>query len=107
MNEAFNCKLEYLWLDGYDTPNIRSKTRYVSLSPEMTHLSIEDIPEWGFDGSSTEQASGNDSDCILKPVSIFSNTVDQIAGANSYIVMCEVYDKDGNPHASNTRAKLR
>ena len=103
-----NCKIEYLWLDGYNTPNIRSKTKYCNISPNSDGLiTVESIPEWGFDGSSTEQAVGSNSDCILIPVSIFNNTVDSVIGTNSYIVLCEVFNVDGAPHKSNMRAKLR
>ena len=104
---SFNCKVEYLWLDGYNTPNIRSKTRYIDLRSKEGKISADDIPEWGFDGSSTEQADGKNSDCILKPVSIYNNTIDKVAEGNSYIVMCEVFNTDGTPHESNTRHTLR
>ena len=33
-------------------------------------LSTEDVSNWSFDGSSTKQAEGNNSDCILKPVRV-------------------------------------
>ena len=58
-------KLEYLWLDGY-TPvaNLRSKTKIADGDPST--FSLEDCPMWGFDGSSTMQADGSDSDCLLK-----------------------------------------
>lgn len=102
-----NCKLEYLWLDGYKTPNIRSKTKYCKVNPESDVLTLDDIPAWAFDGSSTQQATGSDSDCILKPVSLYNNTVDRMVSSNSYIVLCEVMNSDGTPHESNTRAKLR
>lgn len=104
---SFNCKLEYLWLDGYDTPNIRSKTKYCTLYSEEGHLNIKDIPEWGFDGSSTKQAEGNDSDCVLVPVKVYNNTIDTQLGMNSFLVLCEVYDKHGVKHSSNTREQLR
>jgi len=104
---SYNCKIEYLWLDGYSTPNIRSKTRYTNIEITDDFIKLEDVPEWGFDGSSTEQADGADSDCVLKPVSMFINTVDPLAGTNSYIVLCEVYNSDGTPHISNTRSLLR
>ena len=103
----YNCKVEYLWLDGYETPNIRSKTRYINLDKGEGAISASDIPEWGFDGSSTQQADGDSSDCVLQPVSIFNNTIDTVAGGNSYIVMCEVFNTDGTPHSSNTRHALR
>ena len=55
-------KLEYIWLDGYTpTANMRSKTKIVSDFSGK----VEDCPEWSFDGSSTLQAEGNSSDCIL------------------------------------------
>lgn len=93
---------EYIWLDGAEpTRECRSKARVVNFTSEPT---IEDFPEWSFDGSSTGQAEGGDSDCILKPV-YFTN--DPIRGAGNYIVMCEVMNPDGTPHESNSRAQLR
>lgn len=103
----YNCKLEYLWLDGYDTPNIRSKTKYTTLYTENESLTLEDIPEWGFDGSSTQQADGDDSDCVLVPVKVYRNTIEDHVGPNSFLVLCEVYNKDGTKHKSNTREQLR
>ncbi|MBG90522.1 MAG: glutamine synthetase [Actinobacteria bacterium] len=93
---------EYIWLDGVKpTHELRSKTRIVNFDDTP---SIEDFPEWGFDGSSTQQAEGNDSDCILKPVRFVH---DPIRGEGNYLVLCEVYSKDHSPHPSNTRAQLR
>jgi len=52
-------KLEYIWLDGYlPEPNMRSKTKVVDKAP----TSVADLPMWGFDGSSTQQAEGRSSD---------------------------------------------
>ena len=94
-------KAEYLWLDGCEpTAKLRSKTKI--LEGEVKRL--EDIPLWGFDGSSTEQASGHSSDCLLQPVHFVS---DPIRGNPHVIVMCEVLNPDGTPHASNHRAELR
>ena len=109
MNRKNNVKIEYLWLDGYVTPNIRSKTRYVHIECDTNkeNISIDEIPEWGFDGSSTKQAVGNNSDCVLKPVAMFNNTTDTLTSTNSYLVLCEVMNSDGTPHESNSRAKLR
>ncbi len=68
-------KIEYIWLDGYKTePNLRSKTKVINLelqNPEerrLPQINPEDCPMWSFDGSSTQQAEGNNSDCLLKPV---------------------------------------
>lgn len=92
-------KLEYIWLDGYQpTQSLRSKTKIVSDFSGK----LEDCPEWSFDGSSTEQAEGGSSDCILKPVYICPDP----AIANGYLVMTEVLNADGTPHASNGRATI-
>lgn len=103
----FNCKFEYLWLDGYDTPNIRSKTKYATVQTENKFITNEDVPEWSFDGSSTEQADGGDSDCLLVPVKVYANPIENQIGFNSFIVLCEVFDKNGGVHPSNTRESLR
>ena len=61
-------KLEYLWLDGYaPTQSIRSKTKIV----KDFEGTLDDCPGWSFDGSSTEQAPGGSSDCLLTPVALF------------------------------------
>jgi len=97
--------LEYVWLDGYSEQNLRSKVRIVH---EKFEGHLRDCPEWGFDGSSTEQAEGGDSDCILKPVRIYRNSLPSpsCTSHNYHIVFCEVMDRDGNPHVSNRRAAL-
>ena len=92
-------KLEYIWLDGYKpTQKMRSKTLVVA----DFDGNIENCPTWSFDGSSTEQASGSDSDCLLKPVFI----VEDPHRKNGYLVMTEVMNADGTPHSSNGRATI-
>lgn len=92
-------KLEYIWLDGYKpTQKMRSKTLVVSDFSGK----VEDAPVWSFDGSSTEQAEGNSSDCLLKPVFICKDPQRK----NSYLVMTEVLNADGTPHVSNARATI-
>ena len=96
---------EYLWIDGAKpTQKIRSKTRVLKLSGNPDKIALKDFPEWGFDGSSTWQAKGSSSDLVLKPVS-FSR--DPLRGEHSFLVICEVFNPDGSPHSSNTRAQLR
>ena len=57
-------KLEYIWLDGYSpTQSLRSKTQI----RENFGGTLEECPMWSFDGSSTQQADGHFSDCVLKP----------------------------------------
>ena len=93
-------KLDYIWLDGYTpVPNLRTKC---CIKEYDSFPDLVDLPEWGFDGSSTEQAEGSDSDCILKPVAVYPDkTNDQQA-----LVMCEVMLPNGDPHPSNTRATI-
>ena len=92
-------KLEYIWLDGFKpTQSLRSKTRI----ERGFSGKIEDCPMWSFDGSSTQQAEGNDSDCLLKPVAIFPDP----DRSNGYLVMTEVLNADGTPHESNGRATI-
>jgi len=93
-------KLEYLWLDGY-TPvaNIRGKTAVKEFD---SFPSLEEVPVWGFDGSSTKQAEGHSSDCVLKPVAIYPDPTKE----NGAIVMCEVMLPDGTPHPTNARATV-
>lgn len=99
MSSAAKFKLEYVWLDGYTPePNLRSKTKIVDQEP----TSVSDLPVWGFDGSSTMQAEGNNSDCMLKPVGLYPDASRQ----NGYLVMCEVCNPDMTPHASNFRAAV-
>ena len=93
-------KAEYIWIDGYEpTANLRSKTKVL----DAPVSSPEELPLWGFDGSSTLQADGGDSDCMLKPVWICK---DPLHGGDNILVMNEVCNPDGSPHKSNSRAKL-
>lgn len=93
---------EYIWLDGTKpTQQLRSKTRIIKHDPNTDGLA--QFPEWNFDGSSTQQAGGDNSDCLLKPVCF----VDDPIRGDGYLVLCEVLNADGSPHASNTRAILR
>ena len=87
-------KAEYLWLDG-TTPSarLRSKTKVIA-DGELP-------PVWGFDGSSTQQASGDNSDVVLNPV---LTVPDPIRGGNNVIVMTETLLTDMTPHPTNTRA---
>ncbi len=91
-------RAEYLWIDGSSpTPEIRSKTKILDDGAEPGI--------WGYDGSSTNQAPGDQSDVVLKPV---FQCPDPIRGGNDILVMCETFDpKDMSPLPTNTRAKAR
>jgi glutamine synthetase len=97
-------KLEYIWLDGTEpTAQLRSKTKIIT-EFDKTVSGPSGCPVWGFDGSSTNQAPGNNSDCVLKPVKLYNNPMGE---HNSYLVLCEVWNVDGTPHKTNTRYKLQ
>ena len=92
-------KLEYIWLDGYKpTQSLRSKTKVVSDFDGK----LSSCPMWSFDGSSTQQAPGGSSDCLLKPVAIYPDPERK----NGFLVMTEVLNADGTPHESNGRATI-
>ncbi len=97
-------RCEYVWLDGGETQQLRSKTRVISVNSEEENwnLSLADFPAWSFDGSSTGQATTENSDCVLRPV--FA-CVDPNRN-NGVIVLCDVLNTDLTPHETNYRARL-
>jgi glutamine synthetase len=90
---------EYIWIDGVKpTPLLRNKTKILDDG-------VKEPPIWGFDGSSTEQATGENSDCVLQPV---FTCPDPIRGGKNILVLCEVLNaSDMLPHPTNTRALTR
>ena len=87
-------RAEYIWIDGTEpAPIMRSKTKILKDGAEP--------PIWGFDGSSTNQATGDKSDCVLNPV---WSCPDPIRGGDDVLVMCEVMHVSMVPHPTNTRA---
>jgi glutamine synthetase len=102
------CILEYVWIDA--AGGMRSKTRVSTLEPiyhKCVHKCVLSDPErweWSFDGSSTGQATGTDSDVIIRPVAMYRNPF--YKKFEAYLVLCETYDKDGTtPHATNARVR--
>ncbi len=93
-------KAEYIWIDGHrPTSKLRSKTKII----DGPVNDLSQVPEWGFDGSSTMQAVGHDSDRALHPVTFVP---DPIRGGDHILVMNEVRYPDGKAHESNKRARL-
>jgi hypothetical protein len=87
---------EYIWIDGTEpTRKLRSKTKIVPNGKKP--------PMWGFDGSSTNQAIGHFSDCVLNPV---WSCPDPLRGPSDVLVMCEVLNADMTPHVTNSRAAV-
>lgn len=98
-------KLEYIWLDGYQPQQLRSKTKIITESiPPVNNP--QDYSTWSFDGSSTLQAKagkGENTDCLLQPVFVVN---DPFRGNPHKLVFCEVLNPDGTPHPTNKRRIL-
>lgn len=91
---------EYVWVDAEG--NTRSKTR--TLDPSKAE-SVDALPKWNFDGSSTDQAPGDDSEVILKPQRIFRDPFrPRSDGVSNILVMCDTYTPAGEPLPTNSRA---
>ncbi|CAN6484800.1 unnamed protein product [Victoria cruziana] len=89
--------VEYIWVGGSGM-DMRSKAR--TINHPVTDPS--QLPKWNYDGSSTGQAAGGDSEVILYPQAIFR---DPFRRGNNILVMCDTYSPDGKPLLSNKRYK--
>jgi len=87
--------LEYVWIGG--NKELRSKTKVIS---KKDYHDLSSLPLWNFDGSSTGQATGDDSEVILKPVKVFN---DPLRDDGNKIVLCETYTANGEVHPTNHR----
>lgn len=87
----------YLWIDGTGQ-NLRLKDRVLKRVPKRP----EDLPHWQYDGSSTYQALGENSDVKLVPRALYRDPFKP--GKNDVIVMCDTYTPDDKPTATNHRA---
>lgn len=86
---------EYIWIDGSGV-GLRSKCRTLNFIPEKP----SDCPIWNFDGSSTAQSEGSNSDMYLYPVRLFN---DPFRRGNNKLLLCEVFDHLEKPATSNKR----
>lgn len=87
---------EYIWIDGYG--NTRSKTKVIK---SKSVLELSDLPVWNYDGSSTGQAPGNDSEVLIRPIAMYNDPL----RSNSKLVLCDTLLPSMEPHPSNTRVK--
>ena len=83
--------VEYVWIDG--DGKTRSKTRVCR--GEVSGLS--DLPVWNYDGSSTGQADGSDSEVLIHPRALFRDPFRE----GGWLTLCDTYLPDGNPHPTN------
>jgi glutamine synthetase len=87
--------VEYIWIDGFGTT--RSKTRVIQ------NGSIDTIPTWNYDGSSTGQAMTEQSEVILRPVAHYPSPFSHL----DYLVLCDTWLPSGDPHPSNQRVHYK
>jgi glutamine synthetase len=85
----------YVWIDGTGE-GLRAKTRTMNFEPK----SAEDCSEWNYDGSSTGQAQGSNSDVYLRPVRLFR---DPFRRGKNKLLLCDTYDFKGKPTRTNIR----
>lgn len=94
LEQKGNLIAEYIWIDAEG--NTRSKSRTL----DDKEYQPDDLPTWNFDGSSTGQAPGDNSDVYLKPVAVFP---DPFRGTPNILVLTECWDADGSPNKFNFR----
>jgi glutamine synthetase len=85
---------EYLFLDA--DGDVRSKCRTI----DANKASLDQLPDWNFDGSSTNQAPGDDSEVIMKPKAVFK---DPFRGGDHILVLTDNYTPGGTPLPTNKR----
>ena len=90
-------QVTYVWVGG--NGELRSKSKTMD-KPKINYV-VKDMRGWDYDGSSTNQATGESSEVIIKPQAIFKDPF----RTDGLLVMCDTYLSDGTPHPTNNRAK--
>jgi glutamine synthetase len=98
--------VEYVWIGG--NGELRSKTKVLQhkngtkIKHYEGYVSLTNCPVWNFDGSSTSQAIGFDSEVVLKPCTIFPDPFRE--NDKSYLVLCTTHTPNGEPLITNNRS---
>jgi glutamine synthetase len=93
---------DYVWVGG--NSEFRSKTRVITVKPNQKSVTLKDIPDWNYDGSSTNQSNREESEVILVPRAMYRNPFTM---GNDVLIMCDTYTPDMTPHVTNTRASAQ
>lgn len=97
LRDSLPYHVTYIWLDCNN--NFRQKVKLLAERP--CDLKLSNFPEWNFDGSSTGQASREDSEVVLKPVRLYRDPFSK--PYDGVLILCECYLANGDPHPDNTR----
>jgi len=89
---------EYIWIGGNN--ELRSKIKVLYDNELLKSRTLSDFPDWNFDGSSTAQATGEDSEVLLIPRAYFGNPC---ISCNSWLVLCDAFTPIGKPLSNNHR----
>ena len=95
---------EYIWIGGEGELRSKARTLEVSDGSFITSPTIDNIPSWDYDGSSTKQAKGNISEVILQPQAIFKCPFRK---GNNILVLCDTWDSTEKPLPNNYRHRAK
>jgi len=103
LDQGGKIQVEYVWLGALgdthfegSSQDLRSKAMTVDKKPKTA----ADLPEWNYDGSSTGQAPGHNSEVLIKPRALFR---DPFRGGDNLLVLADTFDNTGVPLPTNTR----
>ena len=93
MDQGDRVQVMYVWIDG-SGEGLRAKTKTLEFEPKTP----KECPRWNFDGSSTGQAEGSNSDVYLYPVRLFR---DPFCRGKNKLLLCETYKYNRLPTETN------
>lgn len=101
--------VEYVWCSGADSHHdLRTKVKSVPVPAADVAGFQQDpssllkvLPVWNFDGSSTGQALGKDTEILIRPVAVYPHPF--ISEVPAFVALTECFLPSGEPTPDNTR----